>query len=80
MKFSELPNIYEIYFMKKIGDTFFIEATGDFAPGIKCIIVEMEEGRITKAKASNRDERLLKHGFLLEGEDYIIVEWRWSEN
>lgn len=66
--------------MKKIGDTFFIEATGIFAPGIECIIMEMQDGRITKAKAAISDERLLKHGFLSEGDDYIIVEWNWSEN
>lgn len=66
--------------MKQIGDTFYLEATGEFAPGIKCIIMAIEDGRITKAKAVVPDERLLKMGFLLEGEDYIIVEWRWSEN
>jgi hypothetical protein len=66
--------------MKQVGDKFNIEATGDFAPGIECIIMEIEDGRITKAKAANPDQRLLKHGFLLEGEDYIIVEWKWSQN
>lgn len=66
--------------MKNIGDTFFIEATGDFAPCIECIIMEMNDGRITKAKAAVRDERLLKHGFLIEGDDYIFIEWNWSEN
>jgi hypothetical protein len=66
--------------MKNVGDIFYLEAKGDFAPGIECIILEMEEGRITKAQAATPDERLLKHGFLLEGEDYIILEWKWSEN
>ena len=66
--------------MKKVGDTFYLEATGEFAPGIECIILEMENGRITKAKAAIPEERLLKAGFLIEGEDYIIVEWNWSEN
>jgi hypothetical protein len=63
--------------MKQVGDTFYIEATGDFAPGIECIIMEMEDGRITKAKAAVPDERLLKLGFLIEGENYIIQEWKW---
>lgn len=83
MEYFELPNISEnINFgsMKKVGDTFYLEATGVFAPGIECIILEMEAGRITKAKAANADERLLKHGFLVEGEDYVIIEWKWSEN
>lgn len=66
--------------MKKVGDTFYLEATGDFAPGIECIILAMENGRITKAKAAAPDERLLKVGFLIEGDDYIILEWKWSEN
>lgn len=65
---------------QQIGDKFYIEATGEFAPGIECIIMEMEEGRITKAKAAVPDDRLLKHGFLIEGDDYIILEWKWSEN
>jgi hypothetical protein len=66
--------------MKQIGDTFYLEATGEFAPGIECIILEMEESRITKAKAVIPDVRLLKHGFLIEGNDFIILEWKWSEN
>ena len=66
--------------MKKVGDKFYLEATGDFAPGIECIIMELKEGRITKAKSVVRDDRLLKHGFIIEGDDYIIVEWQWSEN
>lgn len=66
--------------MRNIGDTFFIEATGEFAPGIECIVMEMEDGRITKAKAVFPDERLAKRGFILEGEDYVIVEWEWSPN
>lgn len=66
--------------MKRVGDAFFIEATGYLAPGIECIIMEMKDGRITKAKAVLPDARLLKHGFLIEGDDYIIVEWKWSEN
>ena len=66
--------------MKQIGDSFYIEATGDFAPGIECIIMEMKDGRITKAKAAKPDERLAKLGFLIEGDDYVIVEWDWSSN
>lgn len=66
--------------MKQVGDIFNLEATGEFAPGIECIILEIEDDRITKAKAAIPDERLLKHGFLIEGDEYIIVEWRWSEN
>jgi hypothetical protein len=66
--------------MRQPGDTFFIEATGEFAPGIECIVMEVDGGRITKAKAAIPDTRLPKHGFLIEGDDYIIIEWNWSEN
>lgn len=57
-----------------------IEATGDFAPGIECVVLQVEDGRITKAKALIPDPRLAKIGFLMEGDDYIIQEWNWSEN
>lgn len=66
--------------MRQVGDRFTLEATGEFAPGVECIILEMEDGGITKAKAAVPDDRLLKHGFLIEGDDYIILEWKWSEN
>lgn len=66
--------------MRQIGDTFFIDATGEFAPAIECIVMDMQDGRITKAKAAIPDEKLLKHGFLIEGENYIIMEWNWSPN
>lgn len=66
--------------MINIGDTFMIEATGDFAPGVLCIVMEMENGRITKAKAVEKDDRLLKKGFLIEEDNYVILEWNWSDN
>lgn len=68
--------------MKKrnIGDLIIIGGTGDFAEGIECIVTEVENGRITKAKAVVPDERLGRIGFLKEGDDYVIVEWSWSEN
>lgn len=66
---------------KKVGDIIFLVATGDFAPGIECVVEEVDnEGRILKAKSLVRDERLAKLGFILEGEDYIVVQWNWSEN
>ncbi len=68
--------------MKKrnIGDIIVIGGTGDFAEGIECIVTEVKDGRTVKAKAVNPDERLGKIGFLKEGDDYVIVEWNWSEN
>jgi hypothetical protein len=66
--------------MRNVGDLFMIDATGDFAPGIECIVMEVDNGRTTKARAAVPDERLTRHGFLIEGDDYIIVEWNWSEN
>lgn len=66
--------------MRQPDDTFFIEAAGEFGPGIECIVMQMDGDRITKAKAAVSDERLTKYGFLIEGNDYVIVEWNWSEN
>lgn len=67
---------------RQVGDIFTIEGTGDFASGIECIVMEIspDDGRILKAKAAIPDERLGKVGFIKEGEDYVITEWRWSEN
>ena len=64
------------------GDILVLEATGDFAPGVECIILEVcpVDGHITKMKAAHPDERLGKHGFLHEGEDWVAVEWKYSPN
>lgn len=65
---------------KNIGDLIEIEATDVFAPGIECIITEMSDGRITKAKVVHPDDRMATMGFIKEGDDYFIVEWEWSSN
>lgn len=66
--------------MDEIGDIFTLKGIGQFASGIKCIVTEVKDGRVTKAKAVIPDPRLAKCGFLVEGEDYVIVEWNWSQN
>jgi len=38
------------------------------------------DGRITKMKASVPDDRLGKMGFILEGEDWVAVEWDFCTN
>lgn len=67
---------------KKVGDLFTLMGTGEFSQGVDCIIMELspEDGRIIKARAVVPDERLGRMGFILEGDDYVIAEWRWSEN
>jgi hypothetical protein len=65
---------------RKIGDLIIIGGTGYFAEGIECIVTEVEDGRIIKAKAVNPDPRLARIGFLEEAGEYVIVEWSWSEN
>lgn len=67
--------------MCKPGDIIQLEGTGDFA-GMECIVMEVDpvDGHVTKMKAAVPDERLGKIGFILEGEDWIVVEWNWSEN
>ncbi len=68
--------------MRNIGDIIWLEAGGDFAPGIECIVMEVhpEDGRVTKMKAAIPDERLAKMGFIIEGEDYVAVEWDYYPN
>ncbi len=68
--------------MANIGDIIKLEASGEFAPYIECIVLEVspEDGRVTKIKAAIRDERLAKMGFIIEGDDYVAVEWEYSEN
>ena len=66
---------------RQVGDIILLEATGDFAPGIKCVVLGVDdEGNILKAMSLVKDERLLKNGFLLEGDNYIVVQWNWSNN
>ena len=68
--------------MRQVGDTVMIEATGDFYPHIECIVLEVspDDGRVTKMKAVTPDERLAKLGFIIEGEDYVAVEWNYYPN
>lgn len=66
----------------KIGDIMFLEATGIFAPGIECIVIETStDGSYpTKIKAAIPDERLGTHGFIEEDGEYYAIEWKWSPN
>ena len=68
--------------MYQIGDLLTLSATGDFYPGVECIVVEVAEGGKypTKIKAAVPDERLGKHGFIEEDGEYYAVEWKWSPN
>jgi len=67
--------------MRQEGDIIKLEATGCFAPYIECEVLEVSpEGRITKMKAVIPDERLAKLGFIIEGNDYVVVEWNYCPN
>lgn len=68
--------------MYQPGDIIHLDGSGEFAGGLECIVMEVnpEDGRITKMKAAIPDERLGKKGFLLEGEDWVAIEWDWSPN
>ncbi len=54
-----------------------LEGTGDFAPGIECIVMEVspKDGRVTKMKAAIPDDRLGKMGFISEGDDWVAIEY-----
>lgn len=68
--------------MHKIGDIIRLEGTGDFADGIQCLVLEVspQDGRVTKMKALIDDDRLGRMGFILEGEDWVAVEWDFYPN
>jgi hypothetical protein len=68
--------------MRKVGDIIRFEATGELAPYIECEVLEVspDDGRITKMKAVTPDDRLFKSGFILEGDDWVAVEWDYYEN
>lgn len=68
--------------MHQPGDIIRLEGTGDFANGIECIVMEIDpdDGRVTKMKATIHDDRLGRMGFILEGEDWVAVEWDFCPN
>lgn len=68
--------------MKKPGDIIILEGSGDFANGLECIVMDVDpiDGRVTKMKAAIPDDRLGKMGFILEGEDWVAVEWDYNPN
>jgi hypothetical protein len=67
--------------MHQPGDIITLEGFGDFY-GLQCIVMEVDpiDGRVTKMKAAVPDDRLGKMGFILEGEDWVAVEWSYSPN
>lgn len=67
--------------MHQPGDIIKLEGTGDF-DGMECIVMEVDpvDGRVTKMKAAIPDDRLGKKGFILEGEDWVAVEWTVTQN
>ncbi len=82
-KRGELRVLFSLFLlMHQPGDIINVEATGVFAPGIECIVMEVhpEDGRIIKMKAAIPDEQLAKVGFLIEGEDWVVFEWHYSPN
>ena len=68
--------------MYQPGDIIILEGSGIFAPGVECIVTEVDpvDGHIRKIKAVYPNDQLGKHGFLQEGEDWVAVRWDWSPN
>jgi len=65
----------------KLGDIIVLEGNGQYSDGVECTVTEISnEGEILKAKAIVADPKLAKIGFLIEGDDYIIQQWDWSNN
>jgi hypothetical protein len=67
--------------MRQPGDLIILQGSGDFE-NFECIIMEVDpvDGRVTKMKAAVPDDRLGKMGFILEGEDWVAVEWDYNAN
>lgn len=67
--------------MRQPGDIIILEGTGDFA-NLECIVMEVDpvDGRVTKMKAAIPDDRLGRMGFILEGEDWVAIEWDFYPN
>lgn len=67
--------------MRQPGDIIILVGSGDFAE-LKCIIMEVDpiDNRVTKMKAVVPDDRLGKMGFILEGDDWVAVEWDFCPN
>jgi hypothetical protein len=67
--------------MRQPGDIIILEGTGDFS-NMKCIVMEVDpvDGRVTKMKAAVPDDRLGNIGFILEGEDWVAIEWDYNMN
>lgn len=61
--------------MYKVGDLITLEASGVFSPGIDIIVIDVQDGKILKAKAAIPDPRLGKHGFIEEDGEYIVTVW-----
>lgn len=68
--------------MRQPGDIIILGGSGAFASGLECIVMEVDpvDGRVTKMKAAVPDDRLGKMGFILEGEDWVAVEWDYNMN
>lgn len=68
--------------MYNVGDLIMLQGTGDFYPGVECIVIEVSPDKKypTKIKAVFPDERLCKHGFIEEDGEYYAIEWQWSPN
>lgn len=58
----------------KVGDKIQFESPRGLR--FDCIIVEAKDGEIIKIKAADPHPKLIKHGFIIEGEDYILTEWK----
>jgi hypothetical protein len=67
--------------MRQPGDLIVIQGSGDLE-NFECIVMEVDpaDGRVTKIKAAVPDDRLGKMGFILEGEDWVAVEWDYNMN
>lgn len=68
--------------MRQPGDIILLKGIGDFADGIACEVLEVDpiDGRVVKMKALIHDDRLGRMGFILEGEDWVAVEWEFCPN
>jgi hypothetical protein len=65
--------------MKSPGDLMVV---GTPIGDVECIVMEVaaEDGRVTKIRAAEPDDKLGRVGFYMEGEDYVIFEYKFFYN
>lgn len=66
----------------KIGERVTLAATGEFYPGVDCVVLDVDPmGSWTAVQAIYPDIRLCKIGFFYRGDGvYVMYNYQYCEN